>query len=121
MFIANILFCISRFPPMGVPPAQPGPPPMVDLQPPPVAAPPPQVMPSAAPPDEPPAKRPRGEDHLIPEDQFLAQWGGMGPVTFQVVCPTSSAAGGASDWRLTGQTCTLQLPLTDTVSVIKAR
>ncbi len=110
------------FPPMPAPPPPQAGPPMVDLGgasagPPAPVAPAPPAMP---PQDEPPAKRPRGEDHLMPESDFLAHHAHLGPVSFHVVCP-ASAAGGASEWRLNGQTVVLSLPLTDTVSVIKAR
>ncbi len=99
-------------------------------QPPPVvapvqAAPPPPVVPTMQmpPSDEPPAKRPRGEEHLLPEADFMTHYGHAGPVTFHVVCPqsASTAPGASSEWRLNGQTVALTLPLTDSVSVIKAR
>ncbi len=96
-------------------------PPMVDLGGGPSApAPAPPPPPVAPVPDEPPAKRPRGEDHLLPEPEFLAQYSHLGPVAFHVVCP-GAAGSGSSDWKLHGQTVALSLPLSDTVSVIKAR
>lgn len=66
--------------------------------------------------DEPPSKRSRTEDQLIPEHDFLAQ--NKGPVTFQVQVPNMMDK---SEWKLGGQSFTITLPLTDTVSVIKAK
>ncbi len=68
--------------------------------------------------EEPPNKRARGEDHLIPEGEFASA--NPSPVQFTVVCPVV-ASGGGGEWRLNGQAVGLTLPLTDTVSVIKAR
>lgn len=93
----------------------------------PVAPPPPPVKPTPPPPpaptrpptdadDEPPSKRARTEDQLIPEHEFLSQ--NKGPVTFQVQVPNMLDK---SEWKLGGQSFTITLPLTDTVSVIKAK
>lgn len=66
--------------------------------------------------DEGPAnKRQRTEANLIPENDFLAR--NRGPVVFKVICPKADRA----DWTLKGQTLTITLPLTDEVSVIKAK
>lgn len=66
--------------------------------------------------DEGPAnKRQRTEATLIPENDFLAR--NRGPVVFKVICPTADRA----DWTLSGQTLTFTLPLTDEISVIKAK
>ncbi|XP_039262262.2 splicing factor 3A subunit 1-like [Styela clava] len=66
-------------------------------------------------PEGPPSKRQRTEANLIPEGQFLAH--NHGPVMFRVACPTADRA----DWNLKGQMLTFTLPLTDEVSVIKAK
>jgi len=66
--------------------------------------------------DEPPAKRSKTEDQLMRENEFLAQ--NRGPVTFQVQVPNMLDK---SEWKLGGQSFTITLPLTDTVSVIKAK
>ena len=50
------------------------------------------------------------------ENEFLAQ--NRGPVTFQVQVPNMLDK---SEWKLGGQSFTITLPLTDTVSVIKAK
>ncbi|XP_063957243.1 splicing factor 3A subunit 1-like isoform X1 [Lytechinus pictus] len=66
--------------------------------------------------DEPPAKRQKTEDDLIPEEQFLATH--KGTVMFNVVCPLVQDK---PEWKLHGQRITLNMPLTDQVSVIKAK
>ena len=110
-------------PPVVRPPFMPGipmPPVMQPVIPPPVKpAPPAPARPhpdTAAMDDEPPSKRSRTEDQLIPEHDFLAQ--NKGPVTFQVQVPNMMDK---SEWKLGGQSFTITLPLTDTVSVIKAK
>ena len=85
---------------------------------------PPQVVPQApvrpAPPpaedDGPPSKKAKSEEALIPEAEFLAK--SSGPVTFTVQVPKVPDK---SEWKLNGQTVNLTLPLTDNVSVIKAK
>jgi splicing factor 3A subunit 1 len=66
--------------------------------------------------DEPLAKRTKTEEQLVPENEFLAL--NKGPVTFRVQVPNSMDK---SEWKLNGQLFTITLPLTDTVSVIKAK
>eukprot|EP00057_Strongylocentrotus_purpuratus_P034401 XP_795042.3 PREDICTED: splicing factor 3A subunit 1 [Strongylocentrotus purpuratus] len=66
--------------------------------------------------DEPPSKRQKTEDDLIPEEQFLATH--KGSVMFNVVCPLVQDK---PEWKLHGQRITLNMPLTDQVSVIKAK
>jgi len=113
-------------PPLAVPPVVPVRPPfMPGIPMPPVV---PQVIPPVvkpvppAPPrpppddDEPPSKRSKTEDQLMPENEFLAH--NKGPVTFQVQVPNLLDK---SEWKLGGQSFTITLPLTDTVSVIKAK
>ncbi|CAH1787515.1 unnamed protein product [Owenia fusiformis] len=81
--------------------------------------PPPRPMDQQRPPpmrDEPPSKKAKTEDNLIPENQFLAQ--NNGPVQFNVQVPDQSDK---PEWNLKGQSLTFTLPLTDNVSVIKAK
>jgi len=87
-------------------------------QPPPMMAQPPAIPlpPAVELDDEPPNKRPRGEDHLIPENLFAQQ--SPSPVTFQVVCPVMAEK---SDWKLSGQAVSLTMPLMESVSTIKMR
>lgn len=66
--------------------------------------------------DEPSAKKAKTEEQLVPENDFLAL--NKGPVTFRVQVPNMMDK---SEWKLTGQSFTITLPLTDTVSVIKAK
>jgi splicing factor 3A subunit 1 len=66
--------------------------------------------------DEPAAKRQKTEEQLIPESEFLAQYGDKGPVTFIVQVPSVSDK---PEWNLNGQTLQLSLPLTETVATIK--
>ena len=69
--------------------------------------------------DEPPSKRARGEDSLLPEDQFIAIHGHMGGlVTFSVQVPTVTDK---PEWKLNGQLVQMTLPLSDPVSVIKVK
>ena len=74
----------------------------------------PEPMPAE---DEPPSKRARTEDSLIPEHHWLARHP-QGTVTFCVAVPTVADK---PEWRLSGQTLNLTMPLTDMVSVVKAR
>ena len=93
----------------------------------------PMKAPSA---DEPPAKKAKTEDQLVPEGEFLAKFPEVGQqstqqtvapqegtskrwcrllqgvVTFNVQVPNISDK---SDWKCNGQTVELTLPLTDTV------
>ncbi|XP_075230560.1 splicing factor 3a subunit 1 isoform X2 [Lycorma delicatula] len=66
--------------------------------------------------DEPPAKKQRTEESLMPEDQFLAK--NKSPVSLKVAVPVIADK---PEWKLKGQTLTMTLPLRDTVSVIKAK
>lgn len=58
----------------------------------------------------------RSEESLMPEAQFLAKY--KSPVSLKVAVPNMSEK---PEWRLKGQLLTLTLPLSDTVSVIKAK
>lgn len=66
--------------------------------------------------DEPLTKRQKTEENLVPEEEFLKE--NKSPVTFCVQLPTLAEK---ADWKLNGQIITLTLPLTDMVSVIKAK
>ncbi|KAK3603715.1 hypothetical protein CHS0354_023328 [Potamilus streckersoni] len=107
-------------PPQMMPMHPPGPPGFPSMmQPPPGPPGPPQ--PRHPPPpsmleDEPPSKKQKTEDQLIPEDVFLRNH--KGPVKFRVLIPKMDDK---PEWKLHGQTLTFTLPLTDTVSVIKAK
>ncbi|KAI0212588.1 Splicing factor 3A subunit 1 [Lamellibrachia satsuma] len=72
--------------------------------------------PPSRPDDEPPMKKARTEDSLLPERVFLDTH--KSPVTFKVVVPKIPEK---SEWKLDGQALTMTLPLTDNVSVIKAK
>ncbi|XP_078679823.1 splicing factor 3A subunit 1-like [Branchiostoma floridae x Branchiostoma belcheri] len=108
------------FPP-GTMPTQPPRPPMSMPQfvpaPPPVPAPPRPIIPERPPAtEEPAAKKQKTEDTLVSEEEFLKR--NKGPVTFKVIVPKMDDK---SEWNLNGQTLTFTLPVTDTVSVIKAK
>ncbi|KAF0292982.1 Splicing factor 3A subunit 1 [Amphibalanus amphitrite] len=92
-----------------IPQMQPGPP-----RPPMQMAPEPMV---AGGDDEPPNKRARTEDSLVPEQMWLARHP-QGTVTFCVAVPTVTDK---PEWRLSGQALSLTMPLTELVSVVKAR
>ncbi|XP_060068714.1 splicing factor 3A subunit 1-like [Ylistrum balloti] len=66
--------------------------------------------------DEPMAKKQKTEDQLVPEGEFLKR--NKGPVTFKVVIPKVTEK---AEWKLNGQTLSFTLPLTDTISVMKAK
>ncbi|XP_038052884.1 splicing factor 3A subunit 1-like [Patiria miniata] len=66
--------------------------------------------------DEPPAKKQKTEESLMPEDQFLAR--NKGPVVFKVMVPPMPDK---PEWKCSGQALQMTLPLTDTISVIKAK
>ncbi|XP_050389734.1 splicing factor 3A subunit 1 [Patella vulgata] len=103
----------------------PGPPPMVRPQmgmppnpqqfhrPPANVQPPPPPKPSD---DEPPNKKAKTEDNLIPEQVFLKK--NKGPVKISVSVPKVADK---PEWSLNGQKLEFTLPLTDSVSVIKAK
>ncbi|KAG7167454.1 splicing factor 3A subunit 1-like [Homarus americanus] len=64
----------------------------------------------------PAAKRARTEETLVLEVEWARRFNG--PVKFQVAVPVVADK---PEWRLAGQTLTLTLPLTDPVSVVKAK
>merc|ERR1711997_1167011 len=132
---------VSMQPPQPVPVPQPQPVAIMQMRPPPqmvvpaqpmfMAPAPPQMpsfgmphMPPAAPGppmqqmemDEPPSKKARGEDNLMPEADFLAR--NVSPVTFRVVVPNMQDK---PEWKLHGQTIAVTLPLSDPISALKAR
>lgn len=65
---------------------------------------------------EPPYKKARTEDNLIPEAEFLQN--NQSNVSVKVQVPHSSEK---AEWRLNGQVINLTLPYTDTLSVVKAK
>ena len=83
-------------------------------QPPPVKPPEPQVPINLTPAElEPPTKKLKtAEELLIPEGDYLAQYGGMGPVLFNIMVPVVPEK---PEWNLNGQNITLTMPLTETV------
>ncbi|XP_037499936.1 splicing factor 3A subunit 1 [Rhipicephalus sanguineus] len=92
-------------------------PPMAFAPMPPAMAPlPPEMPPSLPADDEPPSKKSKTEENLIPEAEFLAK--NKGPVTVRVQVPGAQEK---VEWKLNGQVLTMTLPLTDTVSVLKAK
>ncbi|XP_052872500.1 splicing factor 3A subunit 1 [Anopheles cruzii] len=68
--------------------------------------------------DEPPNKKSRTEDNLIEESVFLQRHAAIGPITVLVQCPNMTEK---NDWKLSGQTLSLVVNLTDTVSSVKAK
>ncbi|XP_035224925.1 splicing factor 3A subunit 1-like isoform X2 [Stegodyphus dumicola] len=66
--------------------------------------------------DEPAPKKQKTEDSLISEEEFLKK--NKGPVTFRVQVPSVAEK---PEWKLNGQVLAFTLPLTDQVSVIKAK
>lgn len=90
-----------NFPPSLIPDRQPHPP-----------APPPKPLMD----DEPPSKKQKTEEQLIPEEEFLKRH--KGSVSFKVLVPK---VGDKPEWRLNGQTLSFNLPLTDSISVMKAK
>lgn len=78
----------------------------------------PPLPPERPPPveEEPPSKKSKTEEALIPEAEFLQK--NKGPVTVKVQVP---GAAEKAEWKLNGQTLMVTLPLTDTISVLKAK
>lgn len=76
-----------------------------------------RVMMSGGGEDEPPSKKVKTEEQLVPEDKWLRD-NQTGPVVLRVAVPHMPDK---PEYTLTGQTLTMSLPLTDTVSVIKAK
>ncbi|XP_014252528.1 splicing factor 3A subunit 1 [Cimex lectularius] len=66
--------------------------------------------------EEPLTKKQKTEDSLIPEEQYLQQ--NKGPVVFKVMVPMMSEK---SEWKLNGQSLSLTMMLTETVSALKAK
>lgn len=66
--------------------------------------------------DEPPNKKQRSEDNLIPENEFIAAHNG--PVSLQVQAPSGSDK---PEWRLNGQIISITLSLSDSVSTLKSK
>ncbi|EDW85171.2 uncharacterized protein Dwil_GK12756 [Drosophila willistoni] len=81
---------------------------------------PPQISP--APPvdlrpmeEEPPTKKIRSEDNLVPEAEFISLH--KSPVTIQVQVPNTDK----SEWKLNGQMIAITLALTDQIAQLKAK
>lgn len=66
--------------------------------------------------DEPPNKKQRSEDNLIPESEFMATH--KGPVSLQVQAPSGVDK---AEWRLNGQIIPITLSLNDTISTLKSK
>ncbi|XP_064554398.1 splicing factor 3A subunit 1 [Drosophila montana] len=75
-------------------------------------APPVELMPIE---DEPPTKKMRSEDNLVPEAEFIALH--KSPVTIQVQVPNTEK----SEWKLNGQMIAVTLALTDPIANLKAK
>jgi len=110
------------FTPVNVVPSRPALPPMVPMGhagpsmapayiPPPIQPPRPNF-----PPEEPPQKRQKTEENLIPEDIFMMR--NISPVTFKVLVPVMEDK---PEWKMNGQMLNLTLNLNDTVATIKTR
>ncbi|CAF0930259.1 unnamed protein product [Adineta steineri] len=67
--------------------------------------------------DEPSAKRPKTEDQLMPEEDFYKTFG-KGQVTITIQLPIVPEK---PEWNLNGQAIPLTLPITDPITVIKAK
>lgn len=67
--------------------------------------------------EEPLAKRSKTEDQLIPEEEFYKTYG-RGQVKITVQLPIAPEK---PEWNLNGQAIPLTLPITDPISVIKAK
>ncbi|XP_014098731.1 splicing factor 3A subunit 1 isoform X3 [Bactrocera oleae] len=66
--------------------------------------------------EEPPNKKMRSEDNLIPEEEFISKH--KSPITIQIQIPNVVDK---SEWKLNGQTIAFSLSLADTVSNLKAK
>ncbi|XP_005182034.1 splicing factor 3A subunit 1 [Musca domestica] len=66
--------------------------------------------------DEPPNKKLRSEDNLVPEAEFIAMH--KSPITIQVQIPNVIDK---SEWKLNGQTIAVSLALTDAVTLLKSK
>lgn len=82
----------------------------------PLAPAPPIIEPPIAVEEEPPSKKQRSEDHLLPESNFLSMH--KGPVSLQIQVPSGVDK---PEWRLNGQMISLNLSLTDTISSLKLK
>jgi len=66
--------------------------------------------------EEPPVKKMKTEDSLIPENEFLAN--NTSPVSFKVLVPKMADK---PEWKLNGQMLTMTFPLEETIVTIKAK
>lgn len=60
----------------------------------------------------PPSKRQKTEDQLVPEADWLAQYGNKGPVMIRIEVPVVPEK---PEWNLNGQELAFQFSLTDQV------
>lgn len=67
-------------------------------------------------PEEPPSKKLRSEDSLVPEFEFIAAH--KGPVSLQIQAPTGVDK---PEWRLNGQIISINVALNDSVSTLKTK
>lgn len=81
---------------------------------PPQLAPAPPVM--EMPDEEPPNKKSRQEDNLIPEDVFMQHH--KSPITIQVQVPSSTDK---PEWKLNGQLLSINIGLADSIQKLKQR
>lgn len=69
--------------------------------------------------EEPPLKRAKTEESLVPEEEFMTRSGGPNAiVTFNLQVPNVPDK---AEWNLNGQTITFSMQLCDTVSAIKQK
>jgi len=67
-------------------------------------------------PEEPPSKKQKTEENLIPENEFMAK--NKSPVTFRVSVPKVTDK---PEWKLNGQMISMTFPLQETITNIKAK
>lgn len=98
-------------PPQGGPGGMP-PPSMMEPQ----FVPPPQELPPQIIDDEPPNKKSRTEDHLVPENEWMAR--NSGPITIQVQIPNMTDK---TEWRLNGQMAAYSFSPSDLITSLKSK
>uniref|UniRef100_T1JKU4 Splicing factor 3A subunit 1 n=1 Tax=Strigamia maritima TaxID=126957 RepID=T1JKU4_STRMM len=111
--MAQNMMMVPQMPPVG-PPPMPPPPLMTHMAPGRHFPIPPQIHQMME--EDPPAKKQKTEDSLINEQMFLRK--NKSPVMFKVQVPNITDK---QEWKLNGQVLFITLPLTDMVSVIKAK
>lgn len=73
-------------------------------------------MPIQPEPEDPPSKKQRTEDNLVPENEFMAAH--KGPVSLQIQAPSGVDK---PEWRLNGQIIPITVVLNDTISTLKSK